>query len=664
MKRLWVIIAILAFFSAHAQENVVYGYPPKDTLQVLKFRIGHTTGEERNKALIRYHDALTNDGETQTLNLFYAQYDDSILDDIKARDYQLANVGNGLSLHLPYAEKNASLYDEYVRLAAPRERAFVALQRMIAKDVAHRNWWSATAVVNMFAQYFGAGNRKIADLLSVLNAVADSTVVVNSLSASINAATGTVYAPVISADDKLLYFCGKHRTDNIGGEDIFVSAKIDGGWAAPEIVPNLSTPNTNEAPVNISTDGNTLLMFRSGKLCYAEKTTSGWSEPIEFPKPVNSPYWQSDAMISADGKALFFVSTRPGGYNLYTNPSPGYHGDDQFPTDIYVSLLNDQNKWGDPINLGAVINTPYSERGPFLHADMKTLYFSSDGHGGLGKLDVFKSTRLADSCWDCWSEPINLGKEINTPESDWCYKIATNGEKAYFAKSPGTGDDSRIYCVSLPKKMRPGCVATLSGRVTDKTKQPVVAEIIWEDLETGKKAGHSKCNPVDGSYFIALPLGKNYGYYVEKEGYYPVSGNIDLRDSVRSVLINVDFTIMSNQQMIEDGTPVTVNNLFFSFAKSTLLPNSFPELRRVAQFINANKLRVEIGGHTDNVGDDAKNRMLSEQRARAVRDFLVTEGCLPGDLTVTGYGKAKPVATNDNDEGRAKNRRVELRFKK
>ena len=326
-----------------------------------------------------------------------------------------------------------------------------------------------------------------------------------------------------------------------------------------------------------------------------------------------------------------------------------------------MSLKNEWGEWGEPINLGKTINTIYPDRSPFLHPDMKTLYFSSSGHGGLGELDVFKSTRLDDSCWDCWSEPINMGKEINTKKNDWGYKISTDGDKAYFAKEDNQ-DTNDLFWLNLPKHLRPDFVATISGSLLDKNNQPVSAEIRWEDLQTGKSVGQSKSDPTDGSFYIVLPLGKIYGYYVDKDGYFPISNNIDLKNNSKPIAIDSNIDLGTFQQMIDDGITVPINNLFFETGKYTVLSNSIPELKRIAKIIQVNNLKVVIEGHTDNVGEDAANLTLSEQRANAVKEFLIKEGCNPSQLNTKGFGKTKPVAPNDTDKGRAKNRRVELKL--
>jgi outer membrane protein OmpA-like peptidoglycan-associated protein len=650
-----------------AQDSIYKIGVKTKNLKVLEYCANNFTGSKKNKALLLYHDVYTNDGEIITLDAFYNKYlynedaDIDILSEIKTKDYEIANLGDKLFLYLPYSSKDYVKYDEYIRIAAPNDKAYVTLQRIISQDIASKNWLSAINKVKKYLNFFDSNNKEIINLISILETKWDNSIKINSVGNGINTINGGEYVPVISADDKFLYFCGKGRKDNIGGEDIFVSKKTKGVWGTSKIVTDLSSIYENDAPLSVSADGTKILLFKSGKLYYADKTNEGWSDASMFPEQINSGKWQADAMISSDGKALLFASTKEGGFNLY-DESSAYHGDYLYPSDIYVSLLDENNEWGEPINLGPIINTKYCDRMPFLHPDMKTLYFSSDGHGGLGKLDVYKATRLSDTCWNCWSEPVNMGKEINTEESDWGYKISTDGERAYFSKKNSAKENEDIYWLNLPKHLRPDLVATISGTLVDKNNEPVSAEIHWEDLETGKDIGQSKSDPSDGSFFIVLPLGKIYGYYVDNKEYFPVSNNIDLRHNNKPVQIEENIDLVTFKQMVEDGTAVPVNNLFFNFSENSLLPYSLPELKRVAVIIKSNNLKVEISGHTDNVGDDKKNQILSEQRALAVKEYLVKEGCLPDNLIVVGYGKTKPIASNESEAGRAKNRRVELRF--
>lgn len=553
--------------------------------------------------------------------------------------------------------KNKKDLISYIKIANGNELAFVALQKLIAYDIKQKKWSSAINLIKSLEIYFN-NNIKVAKLIEILNQTSNSSIKIINIS-SINT-TADEYAPVISADNEKIYFCGINRFDNIGGEDVFCSEYKNSNWSSPYLVSGLSGIYSNDAIMAISTDGTSIIKFVNGSLGVVEKKIFGWSEIKYLPKSINYGIWNGDAMFSSDGSALIFSSVRELGYNF--SESNEYHAASNYASDIYVSLKGDDGEWLEPINLGMIINTPYSERSPFLHPDMKTLYFSSDGHGGIGKYDVFRSTRLFDTCWTCWSEPINMGKDINTADDDWGYKISTDGNYAYFSKKNPINNDEDIYYLNIPPNLRPGYVATISGFVLDKNNNPISTDIKWEDLETGNNIGQSKTDPNDGSFFIVLPLGKIYGYYVDSDEYFPISNSVDLRDSDKPVEVVENINIVSFKQMINDGSAVPVNNLFFSIAVSSLLPHSIPELKRVASIIKKNNLKVEISGHTDSDGDEASNQKLSELRAQAVKDFLIQEGCNSSNLIIIGHGESKPIVSNETEEGKAKNRRVELKF--
>jgi outer membrane protein OmpA-like peptidoglycan-associated protein len=293
---------------------------------------------------------------------------------------------------------------------------------------------------------------------------------------------------------------------------------------------------------------------------------------------------------------------------------------------------------------------------------MKTLYFSSDGHGGLGNLDVFKSTRLADTCWDCWTTPVNLGKEINNSEENWGYRIAPDGETFYYAGRLHNQTYNDIMMIAIPQALKPNAVVYVTGKVTTTNNQKLPATIVYEDLQTGERIGAATSDPTDGSFTISLPVGKVYGYYVEAEGYYPQAEAIDLTKQKQNQNITHDIQAVSFDEMKRDSIPVRLNNLFFETNKSNLLPYSLPELKRVAKILMKLQMPVEISGHTDNVGDDESNMSLSLRRAEAVKNFLIEQGCDETLFTIKGYGETKPVDSNDTFAGRANNRRVELRF--
>ena len=400
-------------------------------------------------------------------------------------------------------------------------------------------------------------------------------------------------------------------------------------------------------------------MYANTDIYYSDKVATGWSIPRPFPSINGKGSWEADAMISSDGNAILFISDRKGNYGRLHKFGELYHGSHSGNSDIYVAFRTESG-WSKPINLGGKVNTSYSERSPFLHPDMKTLYFSSEGHNSLGRLDVFKTERLSDSSWTEWSVPVNLGKEINSFGDEYDYKISTDGEYAFLSSLKSNNYD--IYKMKLPKTFRPGYVAIVSGFITNKKGESIQANLKWENLKTGEVIGYSKSDLADGSYLIILPLGKNYGYFIEHPDYYPLSGNIDLSEQKDQIEIRKDFVLLSYVEIINEKIPIPLENVFFEFNKYELKSESFSELNRLINFINKNSgVKLEIGGHTDNVGTADYNKKLSEQRAKSVVAYLLAKGVEKSQLVAVGYGEVKPIEPNETKEGKAKNRRVEFR---
>ncbi len=584
----------------------------------------------------------------------YPFYDDS------TKIYeQLATKAYELQMIYGYNDSLRNLYINFIHSAAPSEMAFVALQRLLSPQIKNHQWREALNIALQFKNDF-QGSKKYNNLIELLQSP-EPKIHSQSFSDVINSPRYQQYAPVLSIDGKTLYFASQNRPGQMG-EDIYVSYFKNGDWSKPQKVSQLSS-SLNEAPLSLTADGNTLLMFYNGDVYYTQKTKSGWS-PKKPISEINTDAWEADAFITADGNAIFFVSDRKGNIGGYHKFSMPYHGDYIGNTDIYVIVKQKDGSWSKPINLGPTINTPYAERSPYLHPDMKTLYFSSEGHGGLGRMDIFVSHRLSDTSWTQWSEPINLGKAINTPDKEYGYKITADGTKAYFAKI--NQNNTGIYYIDLPPKVRPQAIAIISGVIKDKnTGEPIEANIVWENLETGKKLGELKSDPISGKYTITLPVGKNYGFYISKNNYYPISDNVDLRTYTKNVNFTLqrDFKLLKIKELLQGDEAIELNNVFFDFNKATLRKESFPELNRLANFLKKNpNIKIEISGHTDNIGSDEYNQKLSEQRAKAVKNYLVSKGCDPQQMIVVGYGSSKPIASNKTEQGRQKNRRVEFRI--
>jgi outer membrane protein OmpA-like peptidoglycan-associated protein len=353
--------------------------------------------------------------------------------------------------------------------------------------------------------------------------------------------------------------------------------------------------------------------------------------------------------------------------------------------DIYVSLLG-ASGWSRPENLGDGINTEFSETTPYLAADGRTMYFSSDRPGGQGSHDIYLTKRLGNG-WSSWRKPVNIGPPVNTSTYDAYYTLAAKGDYAYFLSSTESGKKD-IFRIAIEQEPEPAAVdaaeakpilqqdvksspritssesseavVLLSGKVSDATgKVPTGASVSYEDLKTGKIIGQATPDPGSGQYKLVLPYGTNYGITAKADGFLPSSLHLDL-SQMRGRYLELDGRDLSFVP-IAKGSTVTVNNLFFELNKATLTPESEPELKRMVQVMLDNvALRIEISGHTDNTGTDAINNALSQARADAVKTYLLTAGIPAARIQSKGYGSKKPKATNETEEGRAQNRRVEF----
>jgi len=559
---------------------------------------------------------------------------------------------------------------QYIYQLAPSENAFVALQRLAAPYIDKKDWNGAVKLFKQYWEWFPEDIIRLQKIEELLNAHSQNLITTDLENINTEA---DEYFPVISIDGKKMYFTGSGRDDNLKGEDIFYSDFINGLWMPAKRLKKPFSTKEDDAVNSVSADGNILVIFGTykgalggGDNFYAEKTSSGWSEIKPFPKPLNSTYWECDGFLTADGKSFLFTSDRKGGAGEFHRGGYFFHGGYDGNTDIYVSVKTDSG-WGEPINLGTIINSPYAERSPFLHPDGKTLYFSSDAHYGLGGLDVFKTVRLNDSSWTEWSEPVNLGKDINTSVNDIAYKISTDGNLAYFTSDrPGGKGGYNIYSITLPEKAKPDKnVFTVSGKVTDENDNPLDAGISWFNLSLNKYAGSLKSDPETGDYTITLTVSSKYSYYAEKQGYYSVSHDIDLTEEKSFGEMTVNIKLVSVKSLQESETPLKLNNIYFDFDRYELKLESFSELDRVYKFLNDNpEIKVEISAHTDAVGSDEYNLELSQQRAESVVNYLITKGINSDRLIAKGYGESQPVADNEIEEGKALNRRVEMKIVK
>ncbi len=479
------------------------------------------------------------------------------------------------------------------------------------------------------------------------------------LGPKINSAESEVN-PLISADGRTLYF-GRYSKENIGGDPDFedcwlTELQADGSWGMRR---NLGAPiNTSGSNMIVALlpDNNTALCMNrynadgtvaGSGFSTSKRTPTGWSLPTNL----NVENFVNNSKYVA-------LSMAPGGdVVIIEMEDDSTYGFD----DLYVSFRKDELNWTQPKNLGPVINTPGREFTPFLAADNKTLYFSSDGHPGYGSNDIFVSRRLDDS-WTNWSAAENVGPDINSDDWEAYFSVPASGEYAYVVSQKNSLGSADIWRVKLSDAVKPVPVFLVSGRTFNaKTKQPIEAAIKYEVLPEGKDAGSALSAPATGQYSISLSRGKKYGFHAEKEGFFPVSDNLDATVLDKYTEVTKDLYLVP----IEVGEVIRINNVFFDFAKYDLRAESYPDLNRLAQFLKANQtVEISLGGHTDNVGGDAANKKLSEDRIQSVRQYLINQGVAESRMTAKGYGKTKPVATNDTEEGRQLNRRVEFTITK
>lgn len=461
------------------------------------------------------------------------------------------------------------------------------------------------------------------------------------------------YLPMLDPTGRKLYFTstrsgGVSQEEAMEGEfdeDLYYIEKIDGVWGEPVLMPEPINTSRNDGAASFSADGQTMVYGACNRedgvgscdLYIAYLNGNAWSTPVNMGNVVNSKSWDAQSTISSDGNKIIFASERPGGY-----------GD----TDLYMVEKNIFGDWGIPVNLGPMVNTPFGEYTPFLSQDGKTLYFSSYGHSGYGGSDIFKSV-FEDGKW---SRPVNLGKPINTAGDDRFFTIGGPGEFGYFASDRDGNLD--LYEIEIPEHMRPEPTVVVSGTVTDaKSREPIGAYVLVEDISTGELIAVNKSNSATGHYLVVLPAGRKYSVSANKESFFFYSNRFDIPMEARYNEVKMDIEL----KPIEKGAKVVLNNIFFETGKSTLSPESRLELEKAVALLRQNpSMIIEVGGHTDNVGDDATNMKLSHDRARSVREYLVAGGIPPGRLQAKGYGELNPIASNDTDDGRKANRRTEF----
>ena len=436
-------------------------------------------------------------------------------------------------------------------------------------------------------------------------------------------------------------------------EDMYVSLWNGSKWSYSEPLPAPMNGYGNEGSQSFSADGRYMFFVQcsnrenigSCDIWYSIRKGNKWSNPINLGEPANSRYWESNPVMSPTGDMIYFTSNRP----------EGIGGKDIWSVQVYIDDYG-YLKTYNPQPLGPPINTDKDEFAPFIHADNHTLYFSSDGHKGLGGQDIFRSVRADNGSW---STPENLGYPINTHGDESGFVINGLGNKAYFASDQleNRGMKLDIYEIDLPITIQPRTRMVYSpGRVYDiQTGKPLQARVEIFEGSTNNRHFESITDAADGSFVAFLPEDTQHSTIFalssQREGYIPYTMSITTPGD--SILVGLT--------RIAKGNSITLNNLYFDYDSDKILPTSYAEIERLSLFLKRNKqIHIEIIGHTDNQGSKSYNLDLSQRRAVALMNALIRKGIAADRLTSKGMGSEAPIATNDTEEGRAQNRRVEI----
>ncbi|MEM8965706.1 MAG: OmpA family protein [Bacteroidota bacterium] len=518
--------------------------------------------------------------------------------------------------------------------------------------------------------------------------------IIKNIGGSINS-NSLDYAPVINADETMMIFTSRRKEDNLNEnvyddnfayEDIFISYKENGKWGPAKNIGETVNTLYFESNLALSADGKQLYVYRdenNGDIYVSDQRSDGsWSEPKPVSDNINSSYSENSVTISPDGQTIYFSSDRPGGFG---------------GLDLYKCEKDRRGEWGKVTNLGETVNTPYDEDGVFMDFDGKTLYFSSRGRKGMGGYDIFKSVYKAEN--DSWNDPVNLGYPINTPDDDIFFVSTKDGKRGYFAtvRNDGVGYLD-IYMVEIPDQTEQladklnkksgkqltdegGLANRNLGKVNQQESnplQPVQLLLKVEDATTQQaldakvslKGGDqnetlTSQKVAEGIYRFDIQNNQTVEYVlaVEKSGYIYKNVKVSIppmankpQEFRKKVTLDPVKQVATDYRMVLDF-------VYFDFNSARLKEESQDELNRLKSFLEENSgVRIEIAGHTDNIGSATYNKVLSQKRAQAIVDYLTTQGIPSERITAQGYGETDPIASNDDEaEGRELNRRVEMR---
>ena len=459
------------------------------------------------------------------------------------------------------------------------------------------------------------------------------------------------YLAIISPDHELCFYTRRFDEVSKGSitpksvEKFMISKKtaqteFDKGQVMP--LPFNMNSSNNEGGASISKDNRFLFFTRNDNgnfdLYFSEFIKDKWGEITNMGPNVNDPkQWDSQPSISPDGKTLLFAT---------------YRDTVNFTSDIYKTVKQN-GTWGKATPLS--INTNGNEKSPFIHPDNKTLYFSSDSLPGMGGFDIYLCRKNDKGEW---GKPINLGYPINTESDEVGFFVSTDGRKGYFASNKLSGAGGYdIYSFELPEDKRPEKVLFVKGQVRgDNDQIPLAAKIEMKNLATSETI-EVDYDSLTGNYASVVSFDADYIMTIKKEGHAYNSQYFGQEDSAINGVVTSDLEL----RKIAVGSAYKLNNIRFATNSSELNKASKNIISDFAGFLKENpRVNVAIHGHTDSAGDAAANMILSNDRAKSVYDFLIKSGITSSRLSYKGFGQTKPVVSNENEEGRSKNRRTEF----
>jgi outer membrane protein OmpA-like peptidoglycan-associated protein/tetratricopeptide (TPR) repeat protein len=457
------------------------------------------------------------------------------------------------------------------------------------------------------------------------------------------------YFPVLTADGKRIFFTKRDGMSARDHEDIFFSNRDEGDWTVPEPISLSINTRYNEGTCTISADGRLLIFtscdtpdsFGSCDLYLTERVNGSWQKPRNMGRNVNSRFWDSQPSLSADGRMLFFSSNRPEGKG---------------GNDIWFSKRDETGQWSPAENLGQPVNTSGDEVSPFVFFNNTVLFFASDGHSGFGKKDLFISRYTSRG----FGAPENLGYPINDQKDQLALFITAQKDYAYYTENSyhqGKADSSFLYRFDFPEEIDLGeNLVVTEGRVlNEQTGEPVEAVLSLVNLENDSTLYTFRSEGEAGTFTMIYPDKSFSGLYVEKQGYMPRIFNVD-RDNLKNQK-NLEIYL----EPISSGNRFVFENVFFDFDDTRLKSASISSLKRLVAFLETHPaISITIAGHTDNVGSDAYNLTLSTQRALEVKEFLVESGVAESRIDTRGMGASDPLVSNETEENRAFNRRIEV----